>query len=266
MAEMKEAPRIQVITTNQSELSRASELAKTLRLPLAGIYEGPTDNTDFFLVVTPHYLGLQAANEKMQRPFFIDFTHGTQFYRREHATLKSEMLARSLGVKPQDNALIVDATAGLGKDGFILAALGFRTILLERSPILYLLLKDAIERANFHTLTKPATERLQLFQTDSVEWLTQYPHNQQEPISVVYLDPMFPPRQKSAAVKKDLSLLQRFLPVTNDQEQLLSAALACATRRVVVKRPRLAAPLADLKPHHSLVGNSSRFDVYLTPR
>ena len=266
MAELTEAPRIQVIATNQSELTRAAELAEALRLPAAGVYEGPTDKTDFFLVVTPHYLGLQAANEKMQRPFFIDFTHGTQFYRREHATLKSEMLARTLGIKPQDNALIVDATAGLGKDGFILAALGFRTILLERSPVLYVLLKDAIARANLHTLTTAATERLQLVHTDSVAWLTQYAQSAQEPISVVYLDPMFPPRQKSAAVKKDLSLLQRFLPQTHDQEQLLRAALACATKRVVVKRPRLAEPLADLKPHHSLVGNSSRFDVYLIPR
>lgn len=266
MAEPKATPRIEVVTTNESELSRAAVIATTLQIPLAGVYTGPTDSTDFFFVVAPHYLGLQVANEKMQRPFFIDFTHGTQFYRREHATLKSEMIARSLGVKPNDNALIVDATAGLGKDGFILAALGFRTILLERSPILYLLLKDAIERANLHTLTQPATQRLQLFHTDSVQWLNAYPTSSAEPISVVYLDPMFPPRQKSAAVKKDLSLLQRLLPEAFDQEQLLSAALACATKRVVVKRPRLAAPLADLKPHHSLVGNSSRFDVYLTPR
>ena len=266
MAETNEAPRIAVIATHESELARAATIASDLQLPLAGVYAGPTESADFFVVVSAHSLGLQAANEKMQRPFCIDFTHGTQFYRREHATLKSEMLARSLGVKPQDHRLIVDATAGLGKDGFILAALGFRMILLERAPVLYLLLKDAMARANLHALTKPATERLQLVHTDSIQWLNNYQRSGQEPISVVYLDPMFPPRQKSAAVKKDLSLLQRLLPPTCDQEPLLRAALACATKRVVVKRPRLAAPLADLKPHHSLVGNSSRFDVYLTPK
>ena len=80
----------------------------------------------------------------------------------------------------------------------------------------------------------------------------------------VYLDPMFPARGKSAAVKQDLQWLQRLCPYPDDDEErgLLDLALSLAARKVVIKRPRRAPPLAGRAPHHVLEGKTVRFDVY----
>jgi len=48
-----------------------------------------------------------------------------------------------------------------------------------------------------------------------------------------------------------------------DAAALLAAALECAGKRVVVKRPRLAPVIAGLPPSFSQAGKSSRFDIYL---
>ncbi len=81
---------------------------------------------------------------------------------------------------------------------------------------------------------------------------------------MIYLDPMFPERKKSALSKLDMRIFHDIVGDDQDADTLLKTALSCATKRVVVKRPRLGAVLAGIKPHHSLVGKSSRFDVYIT--
>jgi 16S rRNA (guanine1516-N2)-methyltransferase len=182
-------------------------------------------------------------------------------YRAQHATLRKEALARAIGMKPQDHPLIIDATAGLGRDSFILAVLGFTVIMLERSPLIYPLLQDGLDRLRADGHFTSVAERLQLIQADAIEWLPIF--SQQTPPDVIYLDPMFPERKKTAASKKDMTQLQHLLGQAQDEEQLFLAALACAARRVVVKRPRLAANMANRTPNFSLSGKSSRFDVYM---
>jgi len=81
---------------------------------------------------------------------------------------------------------------------------------------------------------------------------------------VVYLDPMFPERSKTASVKKEMRLLQQLLGADLDTEELFETALQVATRRVVVKRPKLAPCISELKPHHVVEGKSGRFDIYHT--
>lgn len=192
-------------------------------------------------------------------PFYIDFTSGKMRYRLQHAGLKSELLARALGCKPRDNPIIIDATAGLGRDSFILASLGFNVTMLERSPILYAMLLDALNRAAQDPMTAPIVKRLTLIQADAIEWLKS-PEFKPD---VIYLDPMFPERQKSASSKKEMAFLQELLGTDNNSHDLFAAALACGAKRIVVKRPRLAAEIAGRAPNFSLKGKSSRFDVYL---
>ena len=81
---------------------------------------------------------------------------------------------------------------------------------------------------------------------------------------VVYLDPMFPHRKKSAAVKKEMRLFQQLLGPDEDADALLQPALALALKRVVVKRPAGAPYLADKKPQIEMQGKANRFDIYLT--
>lgn len=216
------------------------------------------NNTDYsyLLVFNPEYLGIQKPKDKHFKPFYIDFTTGKMLYRSEHAGLRKEMLARALGVKPSENAYIIDATAGLGRDSYILASLGFEITLLERSPIIFALLQDALKRAS---LTQANTiNRMHLIHADTISWLSALPSKP----DIIYLDPMFPERQKSASVKKEMAILQDLLGKDSDCDKLFKTALTCARKRVVVKRPRLAPPLAAA-PSFSLQGKSSRFDIYL---
>jgi len=85
---------------------------------------------------------------------------------------------------------------------------------------------------------------------------------------VVYLDPMYPERQKSAAVKKEMAYFHQLIgsAQNTDDAELLAAARDVATKRIVVKRPRLGALLAQCTPAYQYSGKSTRFDIYLPTR
>ena len=215
----------------------------------------------YLLVFTTDYLGLQKTTERKFAPFHIDFLSGKMRYRSQQAGLRKELLARAMGCSPRNNPLIIDATAGLGRDSFILATLGFTITLIERSPILHALLEDGLKRAKSEIKTAPIVQRMHLICADAIAWLkaTAFAAKPQ----VIYLDPMFPERQKSASVKKEMTILQHLLGKDEDANDLFATALTCTGRRVVVKRPRLAANIAKQVPDFSMAGKSSRFDVYL---
>lgn len=165
---------------------------------------------------------------------------------------------------------VVDATAGLGADGFRLAALGHRVVMLEREPLLALLLEDALgaARAGRHgEAAAAAAGRVDLHRADARDYLGSAERG--ERAAVVYLDPMFPERGKSALPAKAMALMRQG-PGTGlvgargaeEERELLRAARAYAARRVVVKRPLKAPPLAGEPPSGSLKGSSVRFDLY----
>lgn len=212
------------------------------------------------LIETPKGIALQKSGAK-SKPLYIDFLTGKANYRRLHTSLRREALARAMGLKSNVKTSIIDATAGLGRDSFMLASLGFEVTLLERSSIIHTLLEDALRRARLDEKTAPIIERMHLIQTNAVDWMQKLaPENRPD---IIYLDPMFPERSKSALVKKDMRYFHDIVGEDIDSAELLPAALACATKRVVVKRPRLAEHLAGLSPAFSQEGSSSRFDVYM---
>lgn len=249
------------IAASESDLIPIAEkLAAELGIPsLANNTSIKPDSLLYVLLLTPHYLGLVKPGDK--KPFHLDFLSGKIHYRSQQAGLRKELLARALGMKPGEQPVIVDATAGLGRDSFILAKLGFEIIMLERSPVLFALLRDALERARLDPEMQPVIERMHLVHADANEWLQSAPH-----IDIIYLDPMFPERQKSASVKKEMVILQELLGKDEDADSLFQLALTCAARRVVVKRPRLAINIGERAPNFTLTGKSSRFDIYLTKR
>lgn len=190
----------------------------------------------------------------------IDFLSKKITHRRKQISLKNESLAKALGLKKKtDKPYIIDATAGLAQDSFILACLGFEVTLLERSPIIHALLLDAFARAKQDASLIPVINRLHLVHADAIQYLTSLNPRP----DIVYLDPMFPERKKSALNKKEMRMLQTIVGEDSDSNQLLQSALACALRRVVVKRPLLAEPLTGLEPSYCLKGSSNRFDIYI---
>lgn len=231
----------------------------------------PADGADgLVLVCDTGGLHLELREGRRTTRLAIDFLSGVLQHRARIHQARGEMLVRACGV-PNDGSPwpLVDATAGLGRDAFLLAVCGADVTLLERQPVLALLLAGALDAlAGAHP---DIARRLHLRQEDAVGYLQSLADSPPEARpAVVYCDPMFPPRGKSAAVGGEMQVLHRLVGETPDAGALFAAALGAATRRVVVKRPLRAAPLAavgreHIRPSYALEGRASRFDVYLVP-
>ena len=172
-----------------------------------------------------------------------------------------ELLVRAARVRGVESPVAIDATAGLGEDSFLLAAAGFTVELYEHDPVVAALLRDGLERAMEDPDTAQIASRMHLHESDSIAALSAPEHLP----DVVYLDPMFPERRKSSAVKKKSQLLQRLEgPCTDeDASALVEAAIAARPRKVVVKRPPKGPYLAGIEPAYSIEGKSVRFDCLL---
>ncbi len=253
---------IAVYSTTQDLVAYAKTLAEHLQLPLLSHTE---EHYPYLLLVTPEYIGLKKQASTSQ-PVYIDFLTKKWRLRLRKLSIKNEALARALGLKNclknQSRPTIVDATGGLARDSFIIASLGFDLILLERSPIIYTLIHDGIKRAERDPGMHHITKRLQTVQTDAIIWLNQL--KDQDKPDIIYIDPMFPEKKKSALPKKEMLIFHDIVGDDQDAENLLYTALTCAAKRVVVKRPRLSNYLkASCAPSFSLTGSSCRFDIYL---
>lgn len=237
------------VYTDVAELKvQAQALAYQLNLPLLQDSSG----SDYLLAVTPSRLELRQtprAGQTTPGSVYIPWTDKRYYQRSRNA--RQEMIGRAVGVK--NKPFVIDATAGLGRDAYLLAVLGCRVLMLERSPIIHALLQEALTK-----ISPTLQDRLRLTAIDSCRYLTVT-----DPADVVYLDPMYPERQKSAAVKKEAKLLRAIVGADDDAHALLHCGLQAAKSRVVVKRPRLAPYLADKKPTYTLSGRSTRFDIYI---
>lgn len=215
---------------------------------------------------TPSASGLYLAAEEQgivlhrvgdKGAVWVDFTAGVAQHRRLHGG--GELLAKAVGRSKQPT--VWDATGGLGRDSFVLAGLGLNVHIFERHPAVYCLLADGLARALLHPDTAETTSRLTLHHADAAEYMPRLAAEIGHP-QVVYLDPMYPERRKSAAVKKEMAFFHELVGTAQNDAALLDAALATATARVVVKRPRLGDFLCGRKPDYQYTGKSTRFDVY----
>ena len=186
----------------------------------------------------------------------INFLNDKLAYRAEHSG-RRQHLARACGIEPGVTPSIIDATAGMGRDAYILATLGCDVIMLERNKVVAAALKEALNEANkdpdFSKL------KLKLIEQDAQEYLQ---HIKDKP-DVIYLDPMHPERKKSALVKKEMRIIREIVGDDSDASTLLALALKAASKRVVVKRQKASPPLNNQKPDLVYQGKSTRYDVYL---
>ncbi|MCH8551434.1 MAG: class I SAM-dependent methyltransferase [Natronospirillum sp.] len=239
----------------------------TLALPDLPVRSQPWAE-DSLQLVRDEGLAVRLLSQPKMKPLRIDFVSGKLDHRRRFGGGRQQDLARACGLHETTNLTILDATAGLGRDAFVLASLGASVLLVERHPVLQALLQDGLQRAAEAAGEDDAISQiLQRMQIRQVDALTLQP----EPApDVIYLDPMFPPREKSASVKADMQIMHALMAEQQsgpDQAAgLLDWALNQARHRVVVKRPRTAPPLAGQSPSHRLTGKSNRFDVYTLKR
>ena len=239
--------KIKVAVRQGSDLfyARSEALAKALGLPL--LADG---KAEFWLECTEAGLALCKTGDR--KGVLLDWSAGGIEYRRRQAN--SELLVKAMGVLPK-GASVLDATAGFATDSLLLAIAGFDVTACERNPVVHALQRDAYERMQ-SCGCDDILARLHLLQADAITVL------QAQCFDAVYLDPMFPDRSKSAAVKKPMVYLQALLEARDDEADLLEAALASARKRVVVKRPLKAPYLAERKPAGQKRGKAVRFDIY----
>lgn len=258
--ESQTAPAIAVFCPEPESESSARALASRLNLPWLGVVN-PRHHTQYPLLlgVVQGRLSVVPTGKGAPGPVFADFVEGALAYRRLHGGGRGQPVARAVGLKPGIYPKVLDATAGLGRDAFVLAALGCEVVMLERSPIIAALLDDALARAALESEVAPIVARMTLIQADARQWLAQG----LEPVAdVIYLDPMFPHRDKSSLVKKEMRLFRELVGEDQDSSELLEMALQRARYRVVVKRPRLAPHLDSRTPTLVHEGKSGRFDIY----
>ncbi len=231
--------------------ARIRRLIETTGLPLRG-----KEHTDYRLHLSDTRLELRMRD---MQPLYVDFSAGKARHRRLHGGGKGQMLARAAGLRKHPGLEIVDATAGLGRDAFVLATLGASVTLLERSPIAHALLADGLRRALNDPEIASIASRMRLIQCDADDWL----RSEQPRPDAIYLDPMYPPSGKTARVKKEMQCFHALIGRDDDAARLVATARRLATRRVFVKRPLHAEALGGQAAAFSLRGKSTRFDVYL---
>lgn len=256
-----------IVSYTDSCFKQAAEIiSKRVNLPLVELTTVNSDlpvDSHFSLCLSADGLSFLPHNKK-HGAIRCDFVTGSHRHRRNYGGGNGQMIAKAVGVSGKFSPNVLDVTAGLGSDGFVLSSLGCKVQLLERNPIVYLLLKDGLDRAgkegaNDADLTA-IIGRITLTEVNSCNYLDSI--EAPERPDVIYLDPMFPPRKKSAQVKKEMQALHQIVGEDEDASQILEKALDKAIYRVVVKRPVNSDYLAMLKPNYSLEGKSTRYDIF----
>ena len=188
------------------------------------------------------------------------FIEGPILHRLKYGKGRGQNLAKAVGFKFNKNRTIIDATAGLGYDAFILASLGANVTLIERSEKIYDLLNAAISEAKLYggEISK-IVNRMNLLFGDSKDIL---PNISPE---VILIDTMYKDRKKSALVKNDMRLVREVVGSDSDHVELINVALNNASKRVVIKQQRYAETLNNIKGcSHQILGKTIRYDVYVT--
>jgi len=259
---MKNSLSISVSSTiNSSTIQQKAQLlAQRLDLP----YRQSINmvETDFILAYTDTGLQLVKLSTyaRLKSLLFVDFIKGKNGYRHAKNLTIHQPLAKATGIKSGFRPSILDATAGLGGDGFVLACLGCEISMCERSTILHALLEDGFARAVTDPKTsKIITTQITLILSDTITFL----HQTKNKFHTVYLDPMYPHTTKSALNKQEMRVIRSLVGDDEDSDQLLIQARNVAKNRVVVKRPKGASPLSGCTPTYMVSMKNSRFDIYL---
>ncbi|WP_456413339.1 class I SAM-dependent methyltransferase [Thiolapillus sp.] len=216
----------------------------------------------FLLQFAKGRLQLQQTGDKAPGPVYVEFAQGKAAHRRRQGEGRKTPLARAAGRKAGFLPDVIDGTAGLGQDAFVLATLGCRVRLVERSPIIHALLEDGLRRAAASPQTGEIVSRMSLVLADTAEYLRSLPAPARP--DTIYLDPMYPHRGGKALSKKEMQALQKLLGEDRSGPGLLHVARQTAGKRVVVKRPRKAPFLGGQRADFQICAPNTRFDVYLT--
>lgn len=242
------------------EDDRSRALACSLSAPLVA---SPPEGEALWLGYTPDGLALAGDPRHYGQPLCADLVGGRVGHRRRFGGGRGQLIARACGLAKGVTPDIIDATAGLGRDAAVLAALGARVLMIERQGAIAALLADALQRLEQCEALFELRSHLALVRGDSSRELAALSTEASITPQVIHLDPMYPHRSGSALVKKEMRLFRALAGDDMDAPRLLEQALDVATHRVVVKRPKGAPPIEGPAPAHRLESKNSRYDLYV---
>ena len=277
--------RIPIVLKADGDCAYTEALAAHLKTTLLHT----TPDAPVWLSVDAAGLSLTDGDQAMRGDF-------TKLQKRlQYHNLTHELLVKATKVKGRENLRVIDATAGMGEDSLLLAAAGCEVTLYEQDPVIAALLQDTMRRALEEAALHEIVMRMQLVEGDSIDHLRRLGEagtgsdapeddaghdcstltasaatmtGSDEALKrpdVIYLDPMFPERQKSGLVKKKFQLIHYLEAPAENEEALMQAAIAARPFKIVVKRPAKGPYLAGLKPSYSLDGKAIRYDCYVYP-
>mgnify|MGYP000085451983 FL=1 len=216
-----------------------------------------------YLIVEGDRISIQQGGKKAPGPVFVDFVSGASAHRRKFGGGRGQSIAKAVGINSTYTPTVLDATAGLGRDAFVLATLGCDVTLIERHPVVCLLLKSGLQCAQGDIEIEDIMARMKLVEGNSIELLENWIALGHAQPDIVYLDPMFPHTTASAEAKKEMKLFRTLVGADVDEDELWARADALARCRIVVKRPAKAPNLAGKTPSYVLAGKANRFDIYV---
>jgi 16S rRNA (guanine1516-N2)-methyltransferase len=245
---------ISVWVEDDAELARATQLAKAIDAPLT--HKRP--KTKLVLFVHKGKIGFGFSDDMPLRPYHVDFLSLEWRFRKSRGFKANKLFLTAIGIK--EKTTVLDASAGFGQDAFLLAWAGAHVTAVERSPVVFALLEDGLQRAFAEDLWKEIGSRISVVQTDSQVYASDHAGF----FDVIYLDPMFNKPKKSAKSRKSMQLLQTLLADEKELPlgQFVKTAIEAAKKRVVVKLPLKGDSLYE-KPDITFAGQSIRYDVYL---
>jgi 16S rRNA (guanine1516-N2)-methyltransferase len=215
------------------------------------------NNQDFSLFIENNILYLKSKKHTDWLPFSINFLSNNLIKRKEYFGINQE-ISKAMGIKKDYKPRILDATAGLGRDSFLLASIGVDVIMIERNPVIFAMLENALINARLEKEISSITEKMILINANSIDYLKD-----NNDFDVIYIDPMFPKSNKSRLVKKEMQIFREIVGDDLDSEELLDLALKKKAKRVVVKRMIKSEYIKNLKPNFEIKGKIIRFDVYV---
>lgn len=225
---------------------------------LAASPAGSQSDSPLLLVLEGDALCLRVLDEPDWDPIRVDFLEGAMAH-RQRGHVGAEYIVKAVKGRSPERLTVLDATAGLGRDCFMLALAGCQVVACERHPVVAWLLADGLWRAAASPRTAETVARIEFLPGSAFAAIDA------REVDVICLDPMFPEREKAALVKKEMRAFKRLVGADEDGRELLDIARRRARLRVVVKRPASAPPLGGV-PSHSVGGKAGRFDVYACAR
>lgn len=189
----------------------------------------------------------------------VDFVSGAVAHRLRFGGGRGQALPKAMGLRAGKTPTIIDATAGLGRDAFLLASLGAQVVLIERSEQMHDLLVDGMQRAfDEGGEFREIIGRMTLMKGDAKHLLPELAGE------AILIDPMHPERKNSALVKRELRQVREIVGADDDAADLVRVALKHAQNRVVLKWPAKADPIEGIqKCSHQILGKSTRYDVFM---